>query len=80
MRKRKGWWNNQLTTSIMNATIATDENGDVNVTSVAPGRYVLEQEVVVSTIGGGEATPPLPDVIYNGTGYYIDGEIEGNAN
>lgn len=41
-----------------------------NATST-PGKYILEEEVE------GETPPPLDVVVYNGTGHYIDGEIEG---
>lgn len=48
---------------------------DSNATTT-PGRYVLEEDEVAATVES-EAPPPLPDVVFNGTGYYIDGEIEG---
>lgn len=50
---------------------------DFNVTSSSPGRYVLEEEEEQEVTVSEAPPPPLPDVIYNGTGYYIDGEIEG---
>lgn len=57
-------------------TTATTTFLDSNATTT-PGRYVLQDEEVVAATVESEAPPPLPDVVYNGTGYYIDGEIEG---
>lgn len=70
--KRKpsgGGWDEKKEKVLAKVTMTTIFES--NATS-SPGRYVLEEAAE-------RGTPPPPEVVYNGTGHYIDGEIEGKV-